>query len=160
MSSRKPESNDPATSLEADSLCRFPISVYSIAVSQSSGFCPPVCLFFFLLFRAHLWHMQVPRLKVESESELQLPAYITATATPDPSGVCDLHHSSWQHWILNPLSKTRDRTQNLMVPSPIHFCCTMMGMPFLFAFSKFSGQLSSHHMAECLNKSLSILTSS
>ena len=30
------------------------------------------------------------------ESELQLPAYITATAMPDPSHVCHLHHSSWQ----------------------------------------------------------------
>ena len=28
------------------------------------------------------------------ESELPLPAYTTATATPDPSLICDLHHSS------------------------------------------------------------------
>ena len=35
--------------------------------------------------------MEVPRLGVESE--LQLPAYTTATATPDPSHVCNLHHS-------------------------------------------------------------------
>ena len=31
-----------------------------------------------------------------------------------------LHHSSWQRWILDPLSKARDRTRNLMVPSQIH----------------------------------------
>ena len=31
--------------------------------------------------RLHLWHMEVPRLGVESE--LQLPAYTTATATRD-----------------------------------------------------------------------------
>ena len=30
-----------------------------------------------------------------------------------------LHHSSQQHWILNPLSKARDRTCNLIVPSRI-----------------------------------------
>ena len=36
--------------------------------------------------------MEVPRLGVQSE--LQLPAYTTATATPGPSRVCDLHHSS------------------------------------------------------------------
>ena len=24
----------------------------------------------------------------------------------DPSHVCDLYHRSWQHWILNPLSKS------------------------------------------------------
>ena len=35
------------------------------------------------------------------ESELQL--LDTATATPDPSRVCDLHHSSRRHQILNPM---------------------------------------------------------
>ena len=34
-------------------------------------------------------------------------AYTTATATPDPSPICDLHQSLWQHWILNPLSEAR-----------------------------------------------------
>ena len=33
--------------------------------------------------------MEVPRLG--DELELQLPAYTTATATPDPSCVCDLY---------------------------------------------------------------------
>ena len=44
------------------------------------------------------------------ESELQLPAYATATATPDPSVIFNLHNSLWQprsltHWWdqgLNP----------------------------------------------------------
>ena len=40
-----------------------------------------------------MWHMEIPQLGVESE--LQLPAYATAIARPDPSPVCDLHHSSW-----------------------------------------------------------------
>ena len=47
--------------------------------------------------------MEVPRLGVKSE--LQLPAYTTATATQDPSHICDLRHSSPQHRILNPLSE-------------------------------------------------------
>ena len=47
--------------------------------------------------------MEFPRLGVESE--LQLPAYATATAMPNPSCVCVLHHSSQQCWIFNPLSK-------------------------------------------------------
>ena len=34
------------------------------------------------------------------EFELQLPAYTTATATPYPSHICDIHHISQQHWIL------------------------------------------------------------
>jgi len=54
----------------------------------------------------HLWHMELPRLGVQSE--LQLLAYTTAAATPDPSRIFNLHHSSWQHWILNPLSEARD----------------------------------------------------
>ena len=38
-------------------------------------------------------------------------------ATRDLSRICDLHPSSQQRRILNPLSKARDRTRNLMVPS-------------------------------------------
>ena len=54
-------------------------------------------LFFFLAIPT----VYVPRLGVESE--LQLPAGTTATAMSDPSRVCDLHCSSQQHQILNPL---------------------------------------------------------
>ena len=52
--------------------------------------------------------MEVPKLGVQLE--LQLPAYTTATATPDLSRVYDLHHSSQQHRVLSPLSEARDRT--------------------------------------------------
>ena len=72
-------------------------------------------------------HMEVPRLGVELE--LQLPAYTIATATPDQSHVCGLNHGSQQRRILNSLSKTRDGTRSLMVPSRIHFCCATMGTP-------------------------------
>ena len=34
--------------------------------------------------------------------------YATATALPDRSPTCDLHHSSRQCQILNPLNKARD----------------------------------------------------
>ena len=69
---------------------------------NSPGF---ICLFVcFLGLRP--WHMEVPRLGVSSE--LQPPTSTTATATPDPSHVCDLHHSSRQCHILNPLSKAKD----------------------------------------------------
>ena len=70
--------------------------------------------------------MEVPGLGVKSE--LQVLAYTTATATLDPSRVCDLHYSLWQHrilhllieagiepisswtlcWVLNPLSHNRN----------------------------------------------------
>jgi len=55
-------------------------------------------LFFFSFLGLHTRHMEVPRLGVKSE--LQLPAHSTATATRDPSRVCDLHHSSQQRQIL------------------------------------------------------------
>ena len=51
--------------------------------------------------------MEIPRLGVQSE--LQLPAYTTATAAHNPSRGCDLQHSSWQRQILNPVSKARGR---------------------------------------------------
>ena len=82
-----------------------------------------VCVFSGL----QLQNMEVPRRGVESE--LQLPAYATATATQDLNCICDLHHSSWQHWLLNPLSKVRDRNWNLMVPSWIRFHCATTGTP-------------------------------
>ena len=51
------------------------------------------------------------------------------TATPDPSRISDLHHSSQQRQILNPLKEARNPTHNLVVPSWIHFFCTTMGTP-------------------------------
>ena len=55
--------------------------------------------------------MKVPRLG--AESELQLPAYITAAATLDLSRIFDLHCSLRQIQILNPLSKASDPTHIL-----------------------------------------------
>ena len=71
--------------------------------------------------------MEVPRLGVKSE--LLLPAYARATGMLDQSHACALYHSSRQHQILNPLSKARDRTHNLMVPSWVRFRCAMTGTP-------------------------------
>ena len=55
--------------------------------------------------------MEVLRLRVDSE--LQLPAYTTATAMQDLSLTWDLHHSSRQRRILNPLSEGKDQTRVL-----------------------------------------------
>ena len=62
-------------------------------VSESNLFCFVLFCLSFCLLGPHLRHMEVPRLGIESE--LQPLAYTTATATPDPSRVWDLHHSSW-----------------------------------------------------------------
>ena len=55
-------------SVEANLLCFF--------------FLSSLFFFFFCFLGLNLWHMKVPRLGVESE--LQLPATVTATAMPDP----------------------------------------------------------------------------
>jgi len=56
--------------------------------------------------------MEIPRLGVKLE--LLPPAYAIAAATRDPSHICDLHHSSRQRQIINPLSKASNRTRVLM----------------------------------------------
>ena len=63
--------------------------------------------FFFVFLGPHPQHTEVPGQGVES-------AYTTGTAMPDLSCVCDLHRSSQQHQILNPLSEVKDQTCILM----------------------------------------------
>ena len=70
------------------------------------------------------------------------PGFATATATPDLSLACDLHHSSWQCRILNPQNKARDQAQILMDTSQAHYHWAMTGTPckwhFKFNFSNCS----------------------
>ena len=109
-----------------------------LSLSKPQGLLLFFCFFF---LGPHLRHTEVPRLGVQSE--LQLPACTTATAMPDPSCICDLHHSLWQHQILNPLSEVRDRTPNLMVSSRIPFRCAMTGTPSIVSYlTERSGTLS------------------
>ena len=80
--------------------------MYHVIASERIAFLP----FSFCFLELHPGHMEIPRLGVQSE--LQLPAYTTATATPDLSHIGN--HSSWQRSILNSLSEARDRTCTLM----------------------------------------------
>ena len=79
-----------------------------------------IFIFIFCILGQHPWHMEIPRLGVKLE--LQLPAFASATAIQNPSHICNLHHSSWQCWIPDPLSKARDRTCILMDTIQIRFC--------------------------------------
>ena len=80
-------------------------------------------IFFFLLFRS----------ETMAFGGSQARGWIGATAIgwgmQDLSPICDLHHSSWQHWILNPLSDARDWTCNLTVTSRSRFRCTTTRTP-------------------------------
>ena len=82
---------------------------------------PSIYLFIYLfILGLHPWHMEGPRLGVKLE--LQPPACTTATATPDPSCICNLYHSSRQCWILNALSGVRDRICILTDTGQVHYC--------------------------------------
>ena len=43
-----------------------------------------------------------------------------ATAMQDPRHLCDLHHSSRQHLVFNPLTQARDQNCVLMATSQVH----------------------------------------
>ena len=64
--------------------------------------------FSFLFFFSFSFLMAAPVAYGRSQARGQIGAaaagYAAATATWDPSHVCDLHHSSWQHQIPDPLS--------------------------------------------------------
>ena len=78
-------------------------------------------IFIFCLFRAssaaYGCSQARDRIRARADSDIA-----TATVTPDPSRIYDLHHSSRQHWIPDPLSEAKDRTCVLMDASQIHFC--------------------------------------
>ena len=59
---------------------------------QKCSFYPKNFIYLFCFLGLHPQHMEVPRLG--AESDLQLLAYATATATQDLSYICKLHHSS------------------------------------------------------------------
>ena len=96
--------------------CTVEIVTLSIKYTFKNYLCIYLCF-----LGLHPWHMEVPRLGVELE--LQLLAYVTATATAtwDLSLVCNLHHSSQQHWILNPLSEARNQICILVATSRIRY---------------------------------------
>ena len=92
--------------------------------------------FFFLVFFFRATPTAYGSSRLGVELELQLLAYITATATWDLSRVCDLHCNSQQRWTLNPLSNARDRTYFLMDTSWICYHCATMGTAILGSFKK------------------------
>ena len=81
--------------------------------------------------------MEFPRLGVKLELqlfprlgvklELQLHSCATATAMQDPKSICDLHHSSRQCQILNPVIEARDQTCIIMDAGQIPLLCATMG---------------------------------
>ena len=95
------------------------------------------CIFyyFFILFYCLLFYFIVfyfratPTAYGGSQARGLIGAYTTATAMPDLSRVCDLHHSSWQPQILSPLREGREWTCLLKEASQIRFCWATVGTP-------------------------------
>ena len=72
-------------------------------------------LFCFVLFWFVFGATPVAYTRSQARGRLRaVAAYPTATATPNPSHICNLHHGSRQQWIVNSLSKARDWTHILM----------------------------------------------
>ena len=116
-------------------------AIFTICSNATFSTRPFLSIFFFLVsvfWGLHPWHMEVPRLG--AELKLQLLAYTTVMATWDPSCVCDLHHSLWQHRILNPLSKAHWAKPGIEPTSSwilvrFRYCWATMGTPRL-SFNK------------------------
>ena len=92
----------------------------------------------FVFLGPHPWHMAIPRLGIWLE--LQLLVCAAATAMLDLRYVSDLHHSSWQHRILNPLNEARDWPFILMDTSQVCYYWATRGTPhwlFKSMFFKF-----------------------
>ena len=122
--------------------------IHGASVAYFESFCSPrqtTCFFsgnihsifflpFFGLFRAYGGSQARGLIRATAAG------LTTATAMPDLSCICDLHQSSQQCWILNPLIEASDRTCNLMVPSWICFHFTMTGTPLSFQEVIFYGE--------------------
>ena len=109
--------------------------------------------FFFCFLGTHLQHVEDPSLGVKLE--LQLLGYTTATATQDPSHVCDLQHSSQPCQILNPMSEARDQAHILMDTNQV---CNLLShngnskiYHILFIHSLNDGHLGCFHFLAIMN---------
>ena len=93
---------------------------------NSSRFCGGffvVVIFVFAFFRA----------ASTAHGSSQASSWIgTAGASLFNSHICDLHHSSQQCQILNPLSEARDWTHILMDTSQVHYYLATVGTPSIF----------------------------
>ena len=80
-------------------------------------------VFLFLIFRAILVAYWSSQARGSNESGSRWPQQCGIQA------LWDLHHSSWQCWILNSLSEARDWTHVLMDTSWVHYHWATVGTP-------------------------------
>ena len=107
-------------------------TVYKFSLFSTSSPTFVICglfFFFFFLFLLRATLVAYGSSKARVWIRAMAPAYATETTTTDPSCVYDVHHSLWQHQILNPLSEARDKTRNLMDSCWVCFHWATMGTP-------------------------------
>ena len=80
----------------------------------------PFLITFFFFFGLFAFYRAAPVAYGDSQAR-DLIGTVAAGLHHSHSNVCNLHHSSRQCWILNPLSGARDRTRVLMVVSRVHY---------------------------------------
>ena len=91
--------------------------------------------FFFCLFRANPEAYESFQARVLAGAAVTSPHHRHSNAgSLDPSRVCDLHHSSRQRWIPDPLSEARDQTRVLVVTSQIRVRCATTGTLSFYNF--------------------------
>ena len=79
-------------------------------------------LFLYIFFLGpHLQHMEMG-FQARDQIRAVAAGLCHTHSNPDLNHICDLHHSLWQHEILNPLSKARDQTCIVMGTSQVGFC--------------------------------------
>ena len=78
-----------------------------------------ISFFFSFYLLGHAQHVEVSRLGVKVGATAAGLHHRHSNAKTNL--VCDLYHSSRQHWILNPLSKARDPTHVLMDTNLVHY---------------------------------------
>ena len=93
----------------------------------------PTLYFFFFLFTATTAEYGTSQARGWIRAAAKSPHQSHSNARS--SCIFDLHHSSQQCYILNPLIEARDRTHILIDTSRVFFCWAMMGTPQL-TFSK------------------------
>ena len=116
---------------------------------------------YFIIHIYHIfffWHFRVALalkfLRLGAKPELQLLAYTTATAKPDPSHTCKLHYNSWQCQILSPLRKASDQTSILwiLVGFLTHWATTRSPYIYqIFIHSSVDGHLGCFHALAIVN---------
>ena len=80
------------------------------------SFCPSSTFFFLLLFRATLGAHG------SSQARDQIGTAAAGLHHSRSKVGSELHHSSWQQWILKLLSEARECTSILMDTSRVHYC--------------------------------------